>query len=61
MMAFAELVSTDEAPEAASYIEHEVSCPFCEDSNWLSVSVDEFGTLYKCAVCKEEWAVKASG
>lgn len=57
MMAYLEMQAANDATEMIAYVEHEVSCPFCEESNWLSVSVDDGGTHYICGKCHEEWVV----
>jgi len=45
-----------EAPEQMAYLEHEVSCPFCE-STMLCIIMDENSTYYKCGYCENDWAV----
>jgi len=45
-----------EAPETFAYIEHEVTCPFCEGT-MLSVVPEEGGTYYRCGDCENDWTV----
>ena len=45
-----------EAPEQLAYVEHEVSCPFCE-STAMCVVLEENSTYYRCAHCGNDWTV----
>ena len=57
MMAYLEMQAIDDAAEPVAFLEHEVSCPFCEECSWLSVSVDDDGSHYICGKCDESWTV----
>lgn len=57
MMAFLELNESVEAVEGFDYIEHELSCPFCEEAGGLEV-LDNIGEFYyKCVKCGNDWVV----
>jgi len=45
-----------EQPEILAFIEHEVSCPFCE-SNAMCIIHEDDGSYYKCGVCANDWTV----
>jgi hypothetical protein len=57
MMAYLEMNASNDISEPIAYVEYEVSCPFCEESNWLSISFDDGGAHYICGKCSEEWMV----
>lgn len=45
-----------DAPETFAYIEHEVSCPYCE-GHMLGTLEDSSSTYYICGTCGNDWVV----
>jgi len=46
----------NEACEPFAYIEHELTCPFC-DENMIGLVIENGSEYYRCGTCENDWSV----